>query len=408
GSAVVDENNTSGLGKDGKVPLVALFTYFRMDVETKGGTTTQKQGLAYSLDNGVTWTKYPGNPIIDNTDLKDFRDPKVFWHEGTQRWIMALVAGDHVKFYRSQDLIQWTKVSEFGRDHGAHGGVWECPDLFPLKVEGNQGEKWVLIISIGTGGPNGGSGTQYFVGDFDGSTFTTDQEEIKWLDWGADNYAGVTYNHTPDGERVFIGWMSNWGYALNTPTQTWRSAMTLPRRLSLGKKDGEYFLRNYPVNAVNDLAETVDGKELQIPAQGTVSVADEALNQSKISFTTKNRDFKLTFSNALGEQLNLIFDSTSKLVILDRTASGKTGFEKTFGGYLHYMVMPETLGSELEGTIFMDSSSLELFINGGRYVMTEQVFPSQPYTQLTIDNMSHDGMEVREFSIVRMEGIWKR
>jgi len=193
----------------------------------------QTQGIAFSLDNGETWTKYAGNPVIGNKGTRDLRDPKVFWHEATKSWIMALVAGNHVKFYRSQNLKDWGNISDFGIDQGAHGGVWECPDLFPLKVEGSDKEKWVLIISIGNGGPNGGSGTQYFVGDFDGTTFTSDQKEYKWLDWGTDNYAGVTYNQVPNGDRIFIGWMSNWQYALTTPTSNWRSAMTLPRKLTL-------------------------------------------------------------------------------------------------------------------------------------------------------------------------------
>lgn len=233
GSAVVDKYNTSGFGSNGQVPMVAVYTYHFMQGEKIGRDDFQTQGIAFSLDNGETWTKYAGNPVIGNKGTRDLRDPKVFWHEATKSWIMALVAGNHVKFYRSQNLKDWGNISDFGIDQGAHGGVWECPDLFPLKVEGSDKEKWVLIISIGNGGPNGGSGTQYFVGDFDGTTFTSDQKEYKWLDWGTDNYAGVTYNQVPNGDRIFIGWMSNWQYALTTPTSNWRSAMTLPRKLTL-------------------------------------------------------------------------------------------------------------------------------------------------------------------------------
>jgi len=182
GSAVVDKENTSGFGENGVAPLVAIFTYHLMEGEKAGRDDFQTQGIAYSLDNGVSWKKYDGNPVLPNEGIRDLRDPKVFWHEDTKSWIMALVAGDHAKFYRSKNLKQWDNISDFGLDQGAHGGVWECPDLFPLPVDGTDEEKWVLVISIGGGGPNGGSGTQYFIGDFDGTTFTSEQEEYKWLD----------------------------------------------------------------------------------------------------------------------------------------------------------------------------------------------------------------------------------
>ena len=209
GSAVVDVANSSGFGTSENPPLVAIFTYHLMDGEQAGRKDFQTQGIAYSLDNGERWFKYEGNPVIQNNDIKDFRDPKVFWHEPTQQWILTLVAGDHAKFYKSTNLKDWTLLSEFGKTQGAHGGVWECPDLFELPVAGSQEKKWVLLISMNPGAPNGGSGTQYFVGDFDGTSFTTDQTNARWIDQGRDNYAGVTFNNMPNDERVFIGWMSN-------------------------------------------------------------------------------------------------------------------------------------------------------------------------------------------------------
>ena len=195
GSAIVDFDNTSGFGTKENPPLVAIFTYHLMAGEKAGRKDFQTQGIAYSLDNGDTWTKYEENPVIENDGIKDFRDPKVFWNAANQTWVMALVAGDHLQLWNSDNLKEWNKLSEFGKDKGAHGGVWECPDLFPLKVEGGEEEKWILLISMNPGAPNGGSGTQYFIGDFDGEKFTTDQSEVKWLDWGTDNYAGVTYNN---------------------------------------------------------------------------------------------------------------------------------------------------------------------------------------------------------------------
>ncbi len=230
GSAIVDSKNTSGLGTAENPPLIAIYTYHDPKGEKQGRNDFQYQGLAYSLDHGVSWEKYENNPIIPNENsIRDFRDPKVFWNEQLSAWTVVLVAGDHMQLWKSSNLLDWEFMSDFGKDVGAHGGVWECPDLFELKVEGSDQSKWVLLISINPGAPNGGSGTQYFVGDFDGTSFTTDQKESKWIDLGTDNYAGVTYNGLSDDKRLFIGWMSNWSYAQETPTKKWRSAMTLAK-----------------------------------------------------------------------------------------------------------------------------------------------------------------------------------
>jgi fructan beta-fructosidase len=213
GSAVIDKENTSGFGTKEKPAMVAIFTYHDMEGEQSGKKDFQTQGIACSLDDGDSWTKYEGDPVIGNDGFKDFRDPKVFWNVKEKKWTMLLVAVDHLQIWNSPNLKEWKKVSEFGKEKGAHGGVWECPDLFPLKMEGSDIEKWVLLISVNPGAPNGGSGIQYFIGDFDGTTFTTDQTESRWIDLGRDNYAGVTFNDTPNNERIFIGWMSNWDYA---------------------------------------------------------------------------------------------------------------------------------------------------------------------------------------------------
>ncbi len=216
-------------------PMVAVFTYHNIELEKGGSSTFQSQGIAWSIDKGRTWTKYSGNPVLPNPGKRDFRDPKVFWHEETGKWIMILAVHDRVNLFSSADLKSWSFESEFGVDAGAHGGVWECPDLFPLKVEGSTDTKWVMLVSINPGGPNGGSATQYFTGKFDGNKFIADENTSKWIDWGTDNYAGVTWSGIPetDGRRLFLGWMSNWNYATVVPTTTWRSAMTIPRELSL-------------------------------------------------------------------------------------------------------------------------------------------------------------------------------
>lgn len=239
GNAVVDKDNISGFGKDGVSPIVAIYTYHNMEGEKAGEIDFQTQGIAFSLDEGMTWIKYDKNPIISNPGIKDFRDPKVIWDNSNDKWIMSLAAGNKLMFYSSLNLKDWKFESEFGENIGAHGGIWECPDLFPIKIEGSDKTNWVLLVSINPGAPNGGSATQYFIGDFDGSTFTLDKDfsnqlsnqNALWLDYGRDNYAGVTWSNIAetDGRKLFIGWMSNWDYARDVPTFKWRSSMTVPR-----------------------------------------------------------------------------------------------------------------------------------------------------------------------------------
>lgn len=409
GSAVVDKNNTSGFGQDGKVPLVTIFTYFRMDIEKQGGINTQTQGIAYSLDNGMTWTKYANNPVIDNTTIKDFRDPKVLWDESLQQWVMVLVAGDHAQFYVSKNLKAWEFTGTFGKEQGAHGGVWECPDLFKLQVEGTDLEKWVLLISIGSGGPNGGSGTQYFVGDFDGRTFVSDQKAFKWLDWGSDNYAGVTYNGTSDSERTFIGWMSNWKYALTTPTTPWRSAMTVPRKLTLHGRAGDFYVKNYPVAQFENLRTpsiTEATISIDAGAKKTMEFKD-GLNQSEILFNTAQKEFELILGNQLKEKITIRFDATSNLVILDRTRAGAKDFHPDFANSLQYMVLSPVDGRNKEVRLLIDRSSLELFVNGGEQVMTVQLFPTEPYTEFTIRNTAKEGLQIDGFQKNEVESVWK-
>jgi fructan beta-fructosidase len=234
GSAVVDWKNTTGFGSTSNPPMVAIYTYHDMAGEKAGRKNIQSQGIAFSLDKGRTWTPYTQNPVLPNPDLQDFRDPKVSWIEQSNQWVMALAVQDHIEFYGSPDLKEWNKLSEFGNELGNHNGVWECPDLFPL-TDSNGSTRWVLFVSIGNGGPQGGSATQYFIGNFNGTSFSSQDSVTRWIDYGADNYAGVTWSDIPkeDGRRLFIGWMSNWQYARLVPTKSWRSAMTLPREVVL-------------------------------------------------------------------------------------------------------------------------------------------------------------------------------
>ncbi|WP_421813033.1 glycoside hydrolase family 32 protein [Flagellimonas sp.] len=405
GSAVVDKKNTSGFGANGKTPLVAIFTYHSMEGEKAGRKDFQTQGIAYSLDNGDTWKKYKNNPVILNDGIKDFRDPKVFWHEPSDSWILILVAGDHAKFYSSKNLKDWTYLSDFGKSQGAHGGVWECPDLFPLKVEGSNEEKWVLIISINPGAPNGGSGTQYFVGDFDGTTFTSDQKNPKWFDYGTDNYAGVTYNNVPEEERIFIGWMSNWDYARDTPTKKWRSAMTVPRKLSLHKVADDYFLANYPIDKISGLTNSTLVNEVEVAANTSDTLQVEGLNQSEIKLKTAAKNFQLLFKNELDEVLVLDFDSTNQSLTVDRTSSGKVDFQEDFGAKKHVAPLNGIEGDVKEFKILMDWSSMELFVDQGMLSMTEQIFPTSPYHTLIIVNEDKQAPIAIE-SIKKMQSVW--
>jgi Beta-fructosidases (levanase/invertase) len=405
GSAVVDKQNTSGFATNGETPLVAIFTYHNMDGEKAGRTDFQTQGIAYSLDNGETWTKYEGNPVIGNEDIKDFRDPKVTWHEDSKKWILTLVAGDHAQFYTSPNLKDWALSGQFGQEYGAHGGVWECPDLFPLQVEGESESKWVLLISINPGAPNGGSGTQYFIGEFDGKTFTTDQKEPKWVDYGADNYAGVTYNNEPNGDRIFIGWMSNWTYARDTPTEKWRSSMTVPRKLKLKKIGSEYYLTNYPISGMDVLASSELSKTWIVGPSETTTKTIEGMNQSVTQLKTTSKDFSINFKNALGETLVLTLDADNNQFILDRRKSGKVDFQEDFGNKIHIAPLQLLDGDDLELKILLDQSSIEVFINDGLLVMTEQIFPNEPYNSITIQNKDPEANVTVE-SIKKMESIW--
>ena len=264
GSAVIDWKNSSGLGKDGEPPMIAIFTHHDPVGEKTTQNDFQYQSIAYSHDKGRTWTKYEGNPVIPNTEkIRDFRDPKVMWDDANEEWLMVFAAKDRVKFWRSDDLKSWEFLSDWGHKYGDRIGVWECPDFFPMTVGDTGAQKWVLLLSINPGSSNGGSGTMYFVGDWDGKNFKVESRFEKdildgksvWLDYGRDNYAGVTWSDVPDtnGRKLFMGWMSNWDYAQVVPTEKWRSAMTLPRTLKLNDSAQGYRLFVEPVHELSEL-----------------------------------------------------------------------------------------------------------------------------------------------------------
>lgn len=400
GSAVIDERNTSGFGTEDNAPLVAMYTYHEPKGAEEGKDDYQYQAIAYSLDNGETFKKYEGNPVVPNDEkIKDFRDPKVFWYEPEEKWVLILSVLDHSSFYESKDLKSWTKMSDFGLEVGAHGGVWECPDLFKLPVDDGEEEKWVLIININPGAPNGGSGTQYFVGEFDGKQFTTEQTEAKWLDWGPDNYAGVTYNNAPTEDRIFIGWMSNWDYGQETPTEKWRSSMTLPRKLSLTNIDGNYVVRNYPIKAFAERLTTKSYTAEDLP------VKDEAVQQSQIKFTLEQplKDFEYTMGNDAGDTLSLRYVAAEKMFKVDRSKSGVTDFSDKFAD--KDLIAPAVFaeGDTVDFTLYVDQSAMEFFVDGGATVMSVQFFPNEAYNFFNITTENN----LTNLSLAPVPGIWE-
>ena len=396
GSAVVDKNNTSGFGNGKEAPVIAIFTYHNMQKEKANQIDVETQGLAYSLDNGKTWTKYSNNPVLENPGVRDFRDPKVFWDTRSSKWIMAVAAQDRAHFYSSKNLREWTFLSAFGDNIGAHGGVWECPDLFPIKVEGTNEEKWVLIININPGGKNGGSAAQYFVGDFDGKTFKMDDgfakqieiEGAKWLDFGRDNYASVSFNNLSDSNRTIIGWMSNWDYSQSTPTKKWRNAATIARTVKLGKTSEGYTLRTMPVSQIKNYSKNLLSKDIFIN-KNTV-LLDKNTDFTKIVLDLKITDIKesiysFTLQNQQGERLVFGLDNKNQNLFVDRRKSGNTTFKENFADRVSQAPLPEKY-KEVTMKVLLDKTSIEIFFNNGERVMTEIFFPDAPYTEFSVSS----------------------
>jgi len=417
GSAVVDRHNTSGLGSGDNPPVIAVFTHHNARMREAGLEGYQYQSIAYSLDHGRTWTKYEGNPVLVNPGIKDFRDPKVIWYDDGRKWLMVLAAHDRVMFFSSPDLIHWSFESAFGENTGAHGGVWECPDLFPLGSE--EVKKWVLLVSVNPGGPNGGSGTQYFIGEFDGHRFINQNPSTDplWIDFGKDNYAGVTWSGIPedDGRRIFIGWMSNWQYANRLPTTRWRNAMTLPRELKLADLGDDFRLRSIPLEELEQLrkepVKVTPGKlsGTKVICSAPELSADQLEIELRVRIPTEEgtampSGFGLVFSNQLDQQLIAGFNFHNREVFVDRTGAGKTGFSEHFPG-VHTAPVPPHQAGEWYLHAFVDHSSIELFVNEGLTVMTELFFPGERFDQLTI-YARNAPVEILSGKVYPLESIW--
>ena len=412
GSAVVDTKNTSGLGSLTNPAMIAIFTYHNPVSEKAGNKNFQNQGIAFSTDKGRTWTKYNGNPVLKNPGIRDFRDPKVFWHDATDRWIMILAVHDRVHLYSSPDLLSWTFESEFGQGTGAHGGVWECPDLFKLKVEGSDISKWVMFVSINPGGPNGGSATQYFTGEFDGHKFVAENTNERWVDWGRDNYAGVTWSNIPesDGRRLFLGWMSNWDYATIVPTKVWRSAMTLPRELSLIRLNNQHLLTSKPVKETEKLRKNSDiifTEQQKIIGEKIIYSDSINLDQCELIFGLNLADVKadtigIILGNTSGKKFIIGYTKGEEQLFIGRKAEGDPNFSKRFKGISS---APYIAGSRLKLHLFIDAASVELFVDDGKLVMTSLVFPAEKFTSLKVFSKG-GGMILDRSEFYNLKSVW--
>jgi fructan beta-fructosidase len=398
GSAVFDGHNTSGFGTASNPPLVAIYTSAYSGTSPLAGR--QAQSLAYSLDEGRTWTKYQGNPVLDRASA-DFRDPKVFWYDGGagSYWVMVAVEAvqRQVVLYKSADLKSWEYLSSFGPAN-ATGGVWECPDLFELPVDGNpEDTRWVLIVNLNPGGVAGGSAGQYFVGGFDGVEFrsgstVTDglqedgcrMHEYGWLDWGRDYYAAVSFSNVPDGRRIMIGWMNNWDYAGSTPTGGWRSAMSLPREVSLARLDGKVVLRQEAIDPfagpgsrhVRCGPQPLASGILELPASATVARIDAEFEPAGAT------SVGLMLRAGGAERMLLAYDVAEGVLCLDRRESGHVAFHEAFPS-VEAVAVPLQEG-RLRLRIYLDRCSVEVFAQDGLATLTDLVFPAGASTALAV------------------------
>ena len=411
GSSVVDVHNTSGLcSKPLEGCIVSIYTGFTPKTATM--PERQTENLAYSQD-GYTWIKYPGNPVLD-LHRSDTRDPKVFWYSRTKRWIMVIVQADDkkIRIFGSRDLKHWQPLSEFG-PQGAIGGVWECPDLYSLPLEGQPGKtRWILKIGVNPGHIAGGSGEQYFVGQFDGTRFTNENpsSEIHWFDYGRDCYCALTFNDEPPGKpRHVIGWMNNWEYAGTAPTSPWRGAMTLPRSLSLAEADGSPTLQQQPIKELKSLR----GSEFQYNG---LSEAD--LNRRLAVWPHRSQTFELQAEIRTGTAKEIVwkllegnddetligFDTVKGELFVDRSKCANAHFNSAFPSRT---VAPLVLGSgPLRLHVFVDRSSVEVFAQDGKIAMTNLVFPRPESTGISL-NASGGRIEDVRLSMWKLHSVWE-
>jgi fructan beta-fructosidase len=401
GSCVVDAKNTSGFGKNGQIPMVAIYTNHREG--------NQSQHIAYSLDKGRTWTKYENNPVIDLKE-RDFRDPNVSWHEPSQSWVMAVVLAKQRKalFYRSKDLKQWEKTGEFSSTDGP-AGVWECPALLEVPVEGSKAKKWLLMLSLGGGLPAGGSGMRYFIGDFDGRSFQSDfkPNDVRLLDYGKDFYAGIGYNNT--ARKILIGWQTNLQYANDIPTSPFRGMMTLPRELKIVRTKSGYDLRQQVVQEIRPLTSDsfqwrgMDTKELNRSIDSNRIKGDVYVLSLEAELSgAAAGDVGVKVRKGTDEETIIGYNAARQEVYVDRTRSGQTGFNKGFAGRFSAPLKLEASAfGRIKMQIFVDRSSVEVFVNDGQVTLTNLVFP-KPDSR----GFAFFGDGFRAVTIRNIESVW--
>jgi fructan beta-fructosidase len=414
GSGVLDRDNTSSFGSLSDPPLVVMFTYNNEFQATREPASQQSQGLAYSLDQGRSWAKYSENPVLTSDGQHDFRDPKVTWNVARQRWIVTLAVHDHIAFYSSPDLKHWTHESDFGKDVNSHDGVWECPDLIEMTVAGEKARKAVLLVSVSQGAPNGGSGTQYFIGEFDGHLFTLDDTRgskttpARWVDFGTDDYAGSTWSGAKpkDDRTLFIGWMSNWMYANVVPTVRWRSALTLPRELTLRRTATGFELNSVPASELASLrsySTPILPRRVSGSLDLTHEVKSSGLLELEVDFEARRSNtIDLVFSNAQGQRAVFRIDRAARRYEFDRSASGAVSFSPFFAATQTAPIVGRPTRFKLH--VFVDRSSIEIFINDGQTVFTTIEFPDTPYDKVMIQADQPIGLEPSH--VYRLKSIW--
>ncbi|WKN29646.1 glycoside hydrolase family 32 protein [Porifericola rhodea] len=411
GSAVVDHNNSSGLCQNDEACMIAIYTAHT--------DTLQNQAIAYSNDRGRSWTKYEGNPVLDE-NMKDFRDPKVFWQEEEEKWVMAVAVPQEqkIRFYSSQNLIKWEMLSEFG-PQGFVDGIWECPDLFELQVAETGEKKWVLIVSYNTS--NEGSAMQYFVGDFDGTTFTNDNTDdlVLTLDYGKDFYAGVTWNNTPEGDKLLIGWINNWQYGQDIPTQPWRSAQSLVRKLELHEFPEGTRLTQHPVEALQNIRgkrvhdenvqlqegdnylslENIQGKQLEIIAEFEYQSIETKSDAEVLA-----GEFGVKVFKGEEQETAIGYDVATQSLFVDRTQSGDTSFHDSFANRT-VALMPSDDGT-VKIHIYVDHSVVEVFGEDGYVAMTNRIFPDPTKDGVEVYGVG-GSVSLKSLDIWEIQSAWQ-
>jgi fructan beta-fructosidase len=410
GSVVVDRKNTSGFCAAGKECLVAVYTGYRKS-ETE---TRQVQDIAYSLDDGRTWRRYEKNPVLD-LPMEDFRDPSVFWDENSGQWVMAvsLPKKHKIQFYGSGDLKRWGLLSEFGPTGNVEGD-WECPDLLQVPEENNgkvptsgktgqkwgtHGSVWALKVGLNPGAPQGGSGEQYFLGEFDGKRFIQSSAAGSHglTNYGKDDYCAINFNGLAATVKpVMIGWMSNWEYAAKLPTSPWRGQMSIPRRLSFVQDHAGMALKQEAV------IEALRGEHRAIAVGTDVGTLPMPFELDLDFGNSSERQFGIRLYSDEQHWTEIGFDRAAEQFYIDRTKSSVT----VAPGFPARTIAPLASGRPLDLKLIVDRSSVEAFAQDGTIAMTDLIFRVSEDTKIVVFSASGKPVSVKG-DVWRLRSIWK-